>query len=125
MGGKSHFFNDVFYTPVFVGQLLECLFRLIDLNTKGVVNIVGDDRLSKYQFGVDLAKEFALNKDLIISGSIRDRRGLEPRPTDMSLSNKKLKSIMGSLPLSLKNGMKMLREQEENGSPKRLRIQWT
>ena len=120
-GRQITLFNDVFYTPVFVGQLLECLFRLIDLNTKGVVNIVGDDRLSKYQFGVDLAKEFALNKDLIISGSIRDRRGLEPRPTDMSLSNKKLKSIMGSIPLSLKNGMKMLREQEENGIAQKIK----
>ena len=112
--GKSiSLFDDVFYTPILVDSLVDCLFRLFEQNVGEVVNVVGDERLSKYDFGIKIAEIFDLDKGLIKKISIKSLKHLETRPTDMSLSNQKLKSFIGDLDLSLDTEIKKLKTQEK------------
>ena len=67
---------------------------LIKDKIKGIINIVSDERVSKYDFGVLVAEIFGLNKNLIEKGSIENNVSLVKRPKDMSLSSYKIKNIL-------------------------------
>jgi dTDP-4-dehydrorhamnose reductase len=92
---KIFLFEDVYYTPIFVDVLIQVIHELLDKNAVGVFNVVSDDRISKFDFGILLAKEFELDESLIIKSSINSITNLVRRPSDMSLSNQKVKKILG------------------------------
>lgn len=94
-GNRLTLFSDVFYTPALIDTLVQATHDLIDLKATGVFHAVGDERISKYEFGLALAEEFGLDKSLIVPIPIADRPALVVRPRDMSLSNKKLRRLLG------------------------------
>lgn len=87
-------FNDVFFTPILIADLAETIIELVMLGKKGIFNIVSDNRLSKYEFAVTLADIFGFSSSLINPISIHDRIGLVRRPSDMSLSNQKICTLL-------------------------------
>ena len=101
-------FEDVFFTPILMDDLLDSILILAKKEVEGVINVVGDDRLSKYDFGIKLAEIFNFNKNLIKRDSIKTRKELRTRPSDMSLSNHKLKTIIGPRDLSVETSLKRL-----------------
>ena len=87
-------FNNVFYTPIHVHHLANCILELIQLNLTGVFNVSSNERISKFDFGIMIAETMNLNKDLITPIKIEIKTDLTLRPKDMSLSNDKLKSFL-------------------------------
>lgn len=87
-------FDDVYYTPIEVTALVECVHELVDKEAEGVFNVVGDKRLSKYEFGIRLARRFGLERSLIQRGLISQNTKMVNRPKDMSLSNRKISSFL-------------------------------
>jgi len=85
-------FSDVYYSPILVSELAKAIVKLIKKKCFGIYNIVSNERLSKLDFGLKIACEFSLNKKLINSISINSRNDLVDRPSEMSLSNAKLKN---------------------------------
>jgi dTDP-4-dehydrorhamnose reductase len=94
-GNRLTLFSDVFYTPILIETLVQAAHDLIAVEADGIFHVVGDERISKYAFGLALAEEFGLDKSLVASGSIDDCPTLVPRPHDMSLSNNKLRKLLG------------------------------
>ena len=94
-GKELTLFHDVFYTPILVETAAQAIHDLLDLNASGIFHVVGDERISKHEFGLKLAQEFGLDANLIKSGSITDRVSLVQRPHDMSLSNNKTTKLLG------------------------------
>lgn len=88
-------FKDVFYTPILAQELVLATHDLLKKNANGIFNVVGDERISKYHFGLQLAESFNLNQDLIEAVSINEVPNLVKRPLDMSLSNKKASDLLG------------------------------
>jgi dTDP-4-dehydrorhamnose reductase len=88
-GLKLPLFHDVFYTPILAEALVHATYDLLDTKASGIYHIVGDERISKLEFGYRIAEEFDLDKRLIESISIADCPALVQRPRDMSLSNQK------------------------------------
>ena len=91
---KITLFSDVYYTPILIQTLIDQIQLLIKDKIKGIINIVSDERISKYDFGVLVAEIFELDKSLIEEGSIENNKSLIKRPRDMSLSNFKIKNII-------------------------------
>ncbi len=87
-------FDDIFYTPIFIDELVDSIDKLVEKNHSGVFNIVTNKKISKYDFGITLAEIFSLDKNLILKGSIKDRN-LTKRPFNMALSNEKLVACLG------------------------------
>ena len=83
-------------------------------------SVVGNDRISKYDFGVKLAKEFNLDNDLIDEGKIIDKPSLVSRPHDMSLSNQKVSNYLARKMGGLDEYILKLKAQEVNGLAKEL-----
>ena len=57
-------FDDVFFTPVDTMHLIDITHELLNLNQRGIINICGGERISKYEFSVKLAAKFGY--DLIL-----------------------------------------------------------
>jgi dTDP-4-dehydrorhamnose reductase len=55
----------------------------------------GDERVSKYDFGLRIAQTFDLDAGLINPTLLAERPDLTPRPLDLSLDNLKLRNAVG------------------------------
>jgi dTDP-4-dehydrorhamnose reductase len=108
-------FDDVYYSPIYIGVLVEVVHELIELKATGVFNVVGDERLSKYEFGMKVAKIFGLDDVNIIKGNFDEQSNLIRRPNDMSLSNKKTCNYLGRMIGNVDEHLNMLYQQYETG----------
>lgn len=108
-------FNDVHYTPLIAEELVLSVHELVNKKASGIFNVVGDDRISKYEFGLKLAKEFNLDSSLIKKGYIADHKALVQRPHDMSLSNQKITRFLDRKIGGVDKHLARLNLQEKNG----------
>jgi dTDP-4-dehydrorhamnose reductase len=83
-------FNNVYYTPISIEELASCVLMLINNNLSGIFNVAGNERITKYEFGLKIADLINESKDLVIPIDIEEKKDLTIRPKDMSLSNAKL-----------------------------------
>ena len=88
---KIYGFEDYFFTPIYIVDLLKRLDLLIKKNASGIYNLIGNERISKYQFFLKISKIFKLNKDLVIPTLLSRKNNLVKRNNDISLSNLKIK----------------------------------
>ncbi len=114
-GKKISLFKDIYYTPILIDPLVHNVHELVQKGAKGIFNMVGDDRISKYDFGLKLAREFNLDNSLIKDGKIIDKPSLVNRPHDMSLSNKKVSNYLGKKMGGLDQHILKLKAQEMSG----------
>jgi dTDP-4-dehydrorhamnose reductase len=108
-------FDDVYYTPILAENLINTVHDLLKKKAVGIFNVVSDDRISKYDFGVLLAEQFALDKSYIKRCSLQSNTNLVRRPTDMSLSNQKTRELLGRKLGTVKNDIFRLHQQEVEG----------
>lgn len=94
-GRSLTLFTDVYYTPILAEGLAHAVHDLVDRRLTGLVHVVGDERLSKYAFGLKLAEAFQLDAGPIREGRITDQPSLARRPLDMSLSNARARQCLG------------------------------
>ena len=113
---QSNLFSDVYFTPILVDELVKKTHQLIDSNAIGIFNIVGSERMSKYEFGIKLAKHFNFDSGLINKISINAKSSLVKRPKDMSLSNKKLCQVLNCEIASFDEQLRTLKEQENKNA---------
>ena len=110
---KVNLFTDIFYTPILIDELVSCINELLEQNNYGIFNIVGNERLSKYDFGLKVADHFGLNPSLINLTTCNEDINQVLRPRDMSLSNLKLIEILGRKIPNLNNQLITLKNQEK------------
>tara|TARA_Y100001970_G_C14013236_1_gene739600 strand:- start:48 stop:923 length:876 start_codon:yes stop_codon:yes gene_type:complete len=91
-------FCDLHYSPIYNDELAKILIRLVDLNFFGVINIGSNIKCSKYDFGLQFAREFGLNESLISKGILANHNFFAPRPGDLTLNVEKLKSLGINIP---------------------------
>ena len=113
-------FRDVYYTPMLIEAAVESVHDLIAAGASGVLHVVGDERVSKYEFGLRLAREFGLNEALIKPVSINERADLIRRPLDMSLSNGRVQSILGRRLGKVQDYLARLKWQEQAGIARKI-----
>ena len=112
---KIILFKDIYYTPLLVETLVNIVHELDQRKFTGIFNVVGDDRISKYDFGLNLAKVFNLDSGLIDPGKISDCPSLVQRPHDISLSNQKVSECLNKKIGGLDQHFLILKVQEEKG----------
>lgn len=115
-------FDDVYYTPILAENLINTVHELLERNEKGIFNIVSDDRISKYDFGILIAEEFGLDKTYIERCYLHSKSNLVKRPYDMSLSNQKVKKLLGKNLGTVKQHITKLHEQEFETKTKKIQL---
>lgn len=114
-GREITLFEDAFFTPILIEDLAAAAMDLSAAGMTGIVNIVGDERVSKLEFGLRLAGRFELGDALIRRGKISNSSLQAPRPRDMSLSNALASRSLGRSPGSLDGFFDSLARQEASG----------
>jgi dTDP-4-dehydrorhamnose reductase len=115
-------FEDVYYTPILAENLIQTVHSLLVRGAKGTYNVVSDDRISKYDFGIMIAEEFLLDKSLIHRATLKHQTNLVKRPLDMSLSNQKVRELLGRNLGSVKQHIAQLHLQEHEAITKEIQL---
>ena len=114
-GDPITLFTDVFFTPILAETLSQAVQDLVRANTSGIVHVAGDERTSKYHFGMRVAEYFGLDTNLIRPGLLVDQPALARRPVDMSLSNALTRAVLGRSLGGVDVQLARLRKQEQLG----------
>ena len=116
---QIYLFDDVFFSPIFVTDLAKILEKTFNKKFSGIFNLGSLSPISKYEFGILIAKTFNFNKDLIKPISLTSKK-LVTRPMNMSLdSSKILKKINCKIP-SIDRMILELKEDYQNKNFKKL-----
>lgn len=119
-GRPLSLFDDVFFSPILADALAIAAHELVARGASGVFNLVGDERISKHEFGMKLADAFGLSAMLIRRGQVANANLRAPRPRDMSLDNAKARAALGRDLGMVDEFLAMLRTQERAGRPAEL-----
>ncbi len=114
-GKTLNLFNDIYYSPIIISELVRITHILIEKFERGIFHISGNERVTKYEFGMKLATAFELDTSNIIMGSISNLNELVRRPIDMSLSNNKVNFLLTDPVASISQQLIKLRQEEELG----------
>jgi len=114
-GREITMFDDVHFTPILADALATAAHCLVALSAGGIVNLAGDERVSKYEFALQLARVFGLPSGLIRPGRLRDAGLAARRPADMSLDNARVQAMLGAGLGRLDDFFLSLRRQEVGG----------
>ena len=114
-GRELTMFNDVFFTPMLISDLVDLILRLVKLGAAGVFNVVGDTRLSKLDFALRLAGAFSYPTDGIRSISVEGYPFTAQRPRDMSLSSERTQSYLGVQMPDVEEGLRRLMDLRHDG----------
>ena len=109
-GQSVMLFEDVYYTPILIDVLVDAVQKLLSAAQTGIFNIVGDQRISKFDFGRKLAAGFGFDPALIKRIRLSERKDLTLRPFDMSLSNRKAVGVLGGSLGNVEDHLILLRE---------------
>jgi len=120
-GKPVSLFEDVFYTPILIKSLVDSAHALLTDGNRGVFNLCGDERLSKYEFGLALARKFKLDPALVKAGKLSELTHLVSRPFDMSMSNKKAQLALGRPIGNVDSHLNELAEEENTSLAKEIK----
>lgn len=113
-------FDDANFTPILVDRLALAAHRLSAMGSTGIYHVVGNDRVSKYEFAVRLARRYSLPEGLIRHARISETRLPARRPPDMSLNNAKARAALGASLGTLDEYFEALRLQQQMGQQSEL-----
>ena len=108
-------FDDVYFTPILADALAEAAHRLVELSASGIYHLAGEERVSKYEFALRLARTFALPTETIRPSRLHDAGLAAKRPADMSLDSARARAMLGDGPGRLDDFFHALRRQETEG----------
>lgn len=114
-GDEINGYTDIFHTPISLNHLSYVIVELIKNNHKGVFNVVGNSRISKYDFIILIADIFDLDTSMVVKSSYKKTRSSIQRPLNMSLSNVLVKNKLQINIPDLEQGVLELLAQEESG----------
>lgn len=83
-------FTDVYFCPLLVNDLAHILLRLMSSNRSGLYHVVAPQAISKYAFGVAIARQFGLDERLIQPTSLAQANLKAVRSPNMTLDTAKL-----------------------------------
>jgi dTDP-4-dehydrorhamnose reductase len=97
-GKHISMFTDVIFSPISANTLSSFIDTLLNMDFTGRLNIGSDSSISKFNFGIHLARLFGLDSSLIAPVIVDTFNFKAKRPKNTSLDTSKAKSIFGSLP---------------------------
>jgi len=92
---KVNGFKDVFFCPLYTRQLGETLLEMAGKGLKGLYHVLSSEALSKYDFGVKIARKFGFDEQLVNSILLSESGLTTTRSPNMTLSVEKLQRDLG------------------------------
>ncbi len=113
-------FVDTYFCPLYVEHLADTLLEMLAAGLKGVYHLVSPEHLSKYAFGVRLARQFRFDPDLIEPVEMAQGRDGAPRSLKLILDSGKIEKALGHALPSVDEGIALLHQRWLSGYPAEL-----
>jgi len=88
-------FKDVFFCPLYTRQLGQTLFEMAGKGLRGLYHVLSSEILSKYEFGVTLARKFGFDDKLVNPITLNESGLTVTRSPNMTLNVEKLQRDLG------------------------------
>ena len=102
--------SDLFNSPTYLPDLCNGIERLLDFKTPGIYHLCGPDRISRFEFGVEIANAFGLDPELLTARPGHNREPL--RPLDLSIDSNETTRLLGNQMNSVATALKILNLQD-------------
>jgi len=120
--GTSVFgFDDVNFCPLLVQDLASILFAMLKKDLKGIYHVVSPESLSKYDFGIRIARLFDLNENLVKAVNVDQGGLIARRSPNLTLRIDKLIHDLGQEPPGQNEGLLKFHHLYEKGYPEKLK----
>ena len=114
-------FTDVMFCPMLVNDTARTLIKVLEKKLSGLYHLVGPQAMSKYQFGVEIARKFKLREGEISPKSINTSNLNARRSNNLCLSINKLSTALGESLPEFSTGLEEFHTQFEQGYPQKIR----
>lgn len=114
-------FTDVWFCPLFVGDLARLLVQMLEAGLTGLYHVVGSEALTKYDFGVRIARQFGFDQSLIRPMSVEQSGLTARRSHNLRLSVHKLSTALGVSIPGVSTGIEQFYTQYQQGYPQKMR----
>ena len=114
-------FTDVIFCPMLVNDTARVMIRMLQKGLSGLYHLVGPQAMSKYQFGVEVARKFGLKESGISPRSIHTSNLTVKRSHNLSLSTNKIVMDLGTPLPEFSTGLNEFFTQYEQGYPQKIR----
>jgi len=105
---------DQINSPTLNTSLAEAILEILDKRLTGLYHIAGATPISRYDFARLLAEEFKLEKELIQPTTSDKINWVAKRPKNASLNVAKAQRSLKKKPLSIRDAIRILREELKN-----------
>ena len=113
MNSKSvSLFVDSFFSPIYTGDFSRIILEMFEKKLKGIYHVAGSEKISKYKFGLKVAKVFNLNEEYIKPIKFDSIKRKAERPKDTSLRCDKIKK-KGFKLKNVEEGLKMMKNDRK------------
>jgi dTDP-4-dehydrorhamnose reductase len=120
-GEKTPGFMDVYFCPILTNRLAQIFSRMLAQGLSGLYHTVGRDCLSKYEFGVALARRFGFDTNLVVPSSVAQAGLKAARSPLLTLKSDKLTRALGSPPPDLSTSLRGFSTLYQQGYPQLLK----
>jgi dTDP-4-dehydrorhamnose reductase len=120
-GNTVNGFTDVIFCPMWVNHLAQTLVAMLEKDLHGLYHVVGAQAMSKYQFGVEVARKFELRESLIEPQSVERSSLTAKRSHNLWLSIHKLSTDLGHAVTDFSTGLDGFYTQFQQGYPQKIR----
>ena len=114
-------FTDVRFCPMLVNDTARTLIKMLQKNLSGLYHVVGPQAMSKYQFGVEIARRFSLKESEISPKSILSSSLTARRSHNLWLSTHKLSTALGESLPEFSTGLDEFFTQYQQDYPQKIR----
>lgn len=101
-------FIDQYNSPTLVDDLSQAIIKILKNNISGLFHATGPTCVNRYDFALMLAKEFALDSNLIKPVTSFEKKQNAPRPVSTCLNSSKLESQINFNFRDLKTGISFI-----------------
>jgi len=114
-------FTDVVFCPMLANQLARLVLEMVEKRLAGLFHVVGPEPMSKYEFGVAVARRWGLDAGRISPRSVAASDLAAPRTRNLHLSTHKLSTALGTPLPAFSTGLDEFYAQSLQGYPQMIR----
>jgi dTDP-4-dehydrorhamnose reductase len=114
-------FTDVFFCPMLANDLGNLFLKMLDAGLSGLYHATGSQCLSKYEFGVRVARRFGFDERLVIPASVQQSGLKAARSPNLSMRTDKLLHALGEPLPGVSTGLEKFYTQYQQGYPQEIR----
>jgi dTDP-4-dehydrorhamnose reductase len=120
-GKQAMGFTDVFFCPLLANDLAHLLMKMLEKRLSGLYHVVSSENLSKYAFGLRIARRFGFDEGLIKPVSVEDGGLTAKRSPNLSLCTDKLTQALGEPPPDVDSGIEKFYQQYQSGYAQKIK----